>query len=300
MKDKLVGVGIVLVLVMILVLFASCSKSEDNSGVSSDFRAVRGLMSDDKLDEARKKMDEIAVEDPDSDALGKAYFELAGAYEKKQDTVKARDIYRIILRKYQNVDNISEVQDDLSRLNIEILFSPIVTDEDVLYEVEPGDTLSRIAKRFKTTVDLIKEANSLESDTIRANSRLKVSAAKYKILVDKSQNLLALLSGEDIFKVYRVSTGENNSTPAGQFRIINRIKDPVWYNQGAIVPSESPDNILGSRWLGISEPGYGIHGTIEPESVGQQTTKGCVRMFNSDVEELYKIVPVGTEVTIAD
>ncbi|NQT75298.1 MAG: L,D-transpeptidase family protein [Candidatus Omnitrophica bacterium] len=300
MKDKLVGVGIVLALVMVLTLFTSCSKSEDNGGASSDFRAVRGLISDDKLDEAREKIDEAAVEDPDSDAPGKAYFELAGAYEKKQDTVKARDIYRIILRKYQNVDNISKVQGNLSRLNIEILFSPIVTDEDVLYEVEPGDTLSGIAKRFKTTVDLIKEANSLESDTIRANSRLKVSAEKYKILVDKSQNLLTLLSGDDIFKVYRVSTGENNSTPVGQFRIINRIKDPVWYNQGAIVPSESPDNILGSRWLGISEPGYGIHGTVEPESVGQQATKGCVRMFNSDVEELCKIVPVGTEVTIAD
>jgi len=299
-KDKLIGVGIALALVMILTLFTSCSKSEDNSGVSSDFRAVRGLISDDKLDEAREKIDEAAVEDPDSDALGKAYFELAGAYEKKQDTVKARDIYRIILRKYQNVDNISEAQEGLSRLNMEILFSPIITDEDVLYEVEPGDTLSRIAKRFKTTVDLIKEANSLESDTIHANSGLKVSTAKYKILVDKSQNLLTLLSGDDIFKVYRVSTGENNSTPVGQFKITEKIKDPPWHKDGKVIPPEDPANILGSRWMGISEPGYGIHGTKEPESVGQQATKGCVRMFNSDVEELYKIIPVGTEVTIVD
>ena len=66
------------------------------------------------------------------------------------------------------------------------------------------------------------------------------------------------------------------------------------------MPAESPENILGSRWMGLSERGYGIHGTVDPKSVGQQVTAGCVRMLNSEVEELYTIVPAGTEVTIVD
>jgi lipoprotein-anchoring transpeptidase ErfK/SrfK len=66
------------------------------------------------------------------------------------------------------------------------------------------------------------------------------------------------------------------------------------------VPADSPKNILGSRWLGLSEKSYGIHGTTEPQSIGRQVTSGCVRMRNSDVEELYQIVPEGTEVVIID
>ncbi|MCX5714227.1 MAG: L,D-transpeptidase [Candidatus Omnitrophica bacterium] len=62
----------------------------------------------------------------------------------------------------------------------------------------------------------------------------------------------------------------------------------------------SADNLLGTRWLGIDLPGYGIHGTVDPSSLGKQVTQGCVRMANSDAEELYSIVPTGTEVTIVD
>ena len=86
----------------------------------------------------------------------------------------------------------------------------------------------------------------------------------------------------------------------GSFKIVNRIKNPPWYTKDRVIPSESPENILGSRWLGISKESYGIHGTIDPESVGQQSTDGCIRMINPDVEELFAVVPVGTEVTIVD
>lgn len=67
-----------------------------------------------------------------------------------------------------------------------------------------------------------------------------------------------------------------------------------------MVPFGDPKNILGSRWMGISHPGYGIHGTTEPGSIGKNVTAGCVRLKNEDVEELYSIVPEGTEVVIVD
>jgi len=52
--------------------------------------------------------------------------------------------------------------------------------------------------------------------------------------------------------------------------------------------------------MGIDFPGYGLHGTTDPKSLGKQVTQGCVRLSNSDVEELYTIVPIGTEVVIVD
>ncbi|MCM8781769.1 MAG: L,D-transpeptidase family protein [Candidatus Omnitrophica bacterium] len=160
--------------------------------------------------------------------------------------------------------------------------------------------MGKIAKRFGTTVELIIKANNLKSDLIKPGMKLKISTAKFSILVDKSQNTLTLKSNDEVFKIYPVSTGVDNSTPIGQFKIINKIIDPVWYKAGAVVLPGSPKNILGSRWLGLSLQGYGIHGTTEPESIGKQVTAGCVRMLNKDVEELYIIVPIGADVTIVD
>lgn len=290
-----VGIGLAGAGLVVLVIFGM-----KNLGNNVDVKPIEALIKDSKLDEAKSSIDEIAEKKPDAKALGKIYFELAGSYENKNDIVKARDLYQLILKKYQNVENISEVQDKMGKLNIAILFSKVVTDKDTLYVIEPGDTLINIAKKFKTTVDLIKMANSLKSENIKAREKLKISKAKYKILVDKSQNILTLLSDDDIIKVYRVSTGENNFTPVGNFKIVNKIIDPVWYTEKAMVPAESPDNVLGSRWMGFNLPGYGIHGTVSPEKIGQQATKGCVRLINAEIEELYKIVPIGTEVTIVD
>lgn len=290
-----VGIGVAGLGLAALAIFGMKNLSNN-----IDVKPIEALIKDNKLDEARVSIDQIAEKKPDAKAIGRIYFELASAYENKDDKLKARDIYQTIIKKYQNIENISDVQDKLGRLNVSILFSKIVTDKDVIYEIEPGDTLINIAKKFGTTVDLIKTANYLKSDTIQARARLKISKAKYKILVDKSQNILTLISDNDVIKVYRVSTGENNCTPVGSFKIVNKIMDPVWYTEKAIVPAESPDNVLGSRWMGFNLPGYGIHGTTSPEKIGQQATRGCVRMINAEVEELYKIIPVGTEVTIAD
>ncbi len=297
MNKILAAVGIVLAAGGLAVLIIFGMK---NFGNNADTKPIEALIKDAKLDEAKAGIDQIAEKKPDSKALGKIYFDLAGAYENKDDKLKARDIYQLILKKYQNAENISDVQDKLGRLNIAILFSKAITDKDALYEIQPGDTLINIAKKFGTTVDLIKSANSLKSDNIRARAKLKISKAKYKILMDKSQNILTLLSDNDVVKVYRVSTGENNCTPAGNFKIVNKIIDPVWYTEKAIVPAESPDNVLGSRWMGFNLPGYGIHGTVSPEKIGKQATKGCVRMINAEVEELYTIIPIGTEVAIVD
>ena len=119
-------------------------------------------------------------------------------------------------------------------------------------------------------------------------------------MVDKSQNQLLLTEDNQFFKVYTVATGLNNSTPVGTFKIINKIVNPVWYRQGAVVPPDSPENILGTRWMGWDKQGFGIHGSVDPTAMGHQVTAGCVRMTNSDVEELFTLVPTGTEVTIVD
>lgn len=227
-------------------------------------------------------------------------FEQAQNLEAHSDLVGARELYQRILYEYPNESGKLGLQDKIASLNMAILFSRTQTEDSHTYEVVPGDSLERIARKFKTTVGLIKRANNLDSDLIFPGMDLKIQDSSFSIIVDKSQNTLTMVSEGEVLKVYTVSTGKGNSTPVGKFKVVNKLVDPPWYSAKGVIPPDSPDNVLGTRWLGINQPGYGIHGTSDSSSIGYQCTEGCVRMYNEEVEELYSIVPIGTEVTIID
>lgn len=220
--------------------------------------------------------------------------------ESKGTLIDAREVYKKLVNDFSNSNEVMNWQKKVEEINLKLLFSPTVTSGSIMYEIKPGDSLTKIAKEFKTTVDLIRRSNNLNDTVIVPGKKIKVCNAPFNIFVDKSQNVLILKSNEEVIKTYLVSTGANNITPVGTFKIVNKLENPTWFKDGAVVPANSPENILGSRWLGFNLAGYGIHGTTDPQSLGRQVTQGCVRLANADVEELYTIVPVGTEVAIVD
>ncbi len=180
----------------------------------------------------------------------------------------------------------------------------VLSRQTIDYTVQPGDALIKIARRYNTTLELIKKLNDLQGDAIRVGQKLKIPPGKFDVLVSKAKNRMELrLDGKPV-KEYAVSTGKDNSTPVGDFIIVTRLENPTWYKTGAVIPPGSPENILGTRWLGISSKehpkGFGIHGTVEPDKIGQAVTAGCVRMRNEDVEELYALLPEGTAVKIVE
>lgn len=227
-------------------------------------------------------------------------LEEAAQSETNGDQVKVKEIYNQILTEYPDYDKIEEVQEKLSNLNVNLIFSNTPVPQAVIHTVVPGDSLGKLSKQYTTTKELIKRSNNLKSDVIRVGQKLRIWKESFSVHVSKSQNTLVLKSGNEVMKIYRVSTGANNSTPVGTFKIATKLANPVWFKPGGEpVPPESPDNQLGSRWMGFdTDPHYGIHGTIEPNLIGQQATAGCVRLVNVDVEELFDLLPVGTEVTI--
>lgn len=232
----------------------------------------------------------------------KTLLSLAKKCEKEGDYLKAREALRSFVRKFPDSKNIKEIKKDIEDLNVKILFSKSPTEDSFLYEIKSGDALAKIASKFNTTVELIKKANALKTNTIFPGRQLKINRAKFDIFVNKAENIL-ILKKEDgsIIKTYIVSTGKDLRTPTGVFTIEEKLISPPWYKKGeGIVDSTSPEYELGSRWMGLSEPEYGIHGTNDASTIGKHITKGCVRMRNEDVEELYAIIPSGTEVTIVE
>jgi len=228
-------------------------------------------------------------------------YQEARALLAEGDFAGARDRLELILEDSAlSGDERSEVEKELFSLNLQILFSKTETPTSLFHTVEKGDSLYKIARKYSTTIELLRRANGISGDVIYPGVKLKVEQGNFTVLVDKSDNTLDLFLEGKRIKRYRVATGENNKTPVGTFKVINKLKDPTWFHAGAVVPPDSPENILGTRWMGFDNPGYGIHGTTLPQSIGTQATAGCVRMWNREVEELYGILPVGTKVTVVD
>lgn len=220
--------------------------------------------------------------------------------EAKGNLGEAKLLYQKLVNDFPESTDVTDWQKKAEEINIKLLFSPVITPNSIAYQIKPGDTLNKIAREYKTTFELIKKSNNINDSLIIPRRSIKVWTAPFNILVDKSENILLLKVGEEIFKTYIVSTGKNNCTPVGTFKIINKLVNPTWFKAGAIVPPESAENVLGTRWMGFNLAGYGIHGTTEPKELGKQVTQGCVRLSNTDVEELYTIIPVGTEVTVIE
>ncbi len=230
----------------------------------------------------------------------KSSWQAAQAFLVEGKLIEAREIYKELRSQESNANQLKKLQEKIEEVNTKIIFSQAIGECSSEYIVKPRDALSKIAKRFNTTVGLIKKGNRLSSDIIRPKQRLKVNICPFSIAIDKSQNLLFLKRKNEVVRTYIVATGKDNGTPVGNFKITNKLEKPTWYRTGAVIPPDSPDNVLGSRWMGFDLKGYGIHGTTEPNHLGKQITLGCIRMHNQDVEELFDIVPVGTEVIIVD
>ena len=197
----------------------------------------------------------------------------------------------------------TRVYDILNPMLKKNVFSLRMTPLVERYNVQPGDNLTRIAKRHQTTADAITRLSGLKSEVIQPRSRLRILGGKVKIFVDKSDFLLwVTLDGRLLYQA-RVGLGRDNTTPVGEFSIEVRQKNPTWFRPGSdpIGPGD-PRNVLGSRWLGFRDTeqisGIGIHGTVDSDSIGRESSAGCIRMLKEDVELVFDLVPRSTTVVI--
>ena len=201
------------------------------------------------------------------------------------------------------------LEETLGRVTMDLIRTPRMMAEKDAYVVKSGDSVARIAAAHGTTVDLILESNLIaRPNLIKAGDRLRVLKAPITLTVSKTRHDLVMKLDGRFCKRYRVGTGKFGRTPTGIFTISEKVKDPPWSRpDGKLVPFGEKENILGTRWLSLkAEPpteevgGYGIHGTWDEATLGKAESSGCVRLKNSDVEELFTILPYGVRVVIEE
>lgn len=156
------------------------------------------------------------------------------------------------------------------------------------YVIRRGDTLRVIASSFGVTVNEILAINpGLNPRNLVTGQIICIPLAPspIEIIVNISAKRLTVYRNGALFREYIVATGkEETPTPVGVFEVVNKEIDP--------------GGPYGTRWLGLSIKGYGIHGTNNPSSIGTAASNGCIRMYNEDIESLFDITAVGTPVRI--
>lgn len=203
---------------------------------------------------------------------------------------------------YQGINTLAE----------QLLFSPRIVPGDTVsqsYLVKKGDSLARIAKRENLNVDwrFVQRINAMSSErALRPDMRLKLVYGPFHAEVVKADFRFNIYSGQGADRVMVASLpcglGENDGTPVGTFKVRAGSKNinPEWRNPrtGEYFGANDPKNPIGERWIGImgATPetarftGFGIHGTVDPTSIGRNASMGCVRLGDAEVQVAYELI----------
>ena len=229
------------------------------------------------------------------DKLNKVLLEMELSYEE-QKIVKAR----------------------LQELSETWLFSRDQFKDDILtgsYMVKSGDLLSEIGKQHKVPYDFLMTINGIDRpELLRAGRKIKIVNGPFRAEIHLSTFTLDIFLQEQYVKSYKIAIGKpGDETPTGKWcvRKGDKLIRPQWTDDETkkVYPPNDPENPIGDRWIGImgldantkSKGGYALHGTIEPESIGTRASRGCVRLNNEDVVEVFDMLtPVHSIVEIFD
>ena len=166
------------------------------------------------------------------------------------------------------------------------------------YTVQSGDLLQRIAPRYRINWEYLAGLNNVDPRRVRVGQRLKVIKGPFSAFVDLSDFTLTIHCHGFFVKQFPIGIGKDGATPTGRFSVLDRVPNPQYTDpDGRVMAGDDPNNPLGDYWLDLGDS-YGIHGTIEPDSIGKAASRGCVRMHNKDVAQVYNFLVRGSEVAI--
>lgn len=209
----------------------------------------------------------------------------------------------------------ARVRTEMARINESLIFGDRLVPGDPMveiYTIKSGDNLIRVGKLYKITSDVIAHVNGLTNkNRIWAGQKLKVVKGPFHAVVDKSDFRLDMYlddpsgaGGRMYVRSFNVGVGEGDSTPEGLWRVrgggVGKLVNPSWKNPrtDAFYGRDDPANPIGEFWIGLEGiddqtrglPGYGIHGTVEPDSIGREASMGCVRLLPDDIAFVYAIL----------
>lgn len=253
---------------------------------------------------------------PQRESLIASIVSQGDALLSARQPVEARLVYNRALHDPRaGLSDADALRRKLTELNATLVFSPTVVPGDPLvetYALQSGDRLASVVGSRQLGIDwrFIQRVNMISDPSrLRQGQKVKLVRGPFHAVVTKSAYRMDVYAsakdpdGNNLYiRSFPVGLGENNSTPLGRFvvRPTGKLIDPHWVNPrtGERFAKDDPKNPIGERWIGLDGAdqntevlaGYGIHGTIEPQSIGTDASMGCIRMLPGDVEIVYEML----------
>lgn len=249
-----------------------------------------------------KPLDDAAVTAPvppatPTSAAGSKLMDIAAIDQLIEDERDVQALQELTKWYWKTPAKREELRPRLEELSQRIYFSqqPHYFEPHVIAN---NEQLRTIAREYDLTWEYLARLNRTDPRRIRPGQKLKVVPGPFHVLVNIRAHELIVHNNGCYVKRYTIGAGKDRSTPVGVFPVKNKLVNPTYYPpEGGIVKADDPANPLGTRWIDIGDS-FGIHGTNEPDTVGKDLSRGCVRMRNEDVAEVYDFLVIGSEVRI--
>lgn len=168
------------------------------------------------------------------------------------------------------------------------------------HEVQPGETLEQIAGLYEVPWELLANINGIrDPQRLRTGEQLKVIRGPFNAVVELDKFRLTLFVQGRYAGRFEVGIGKEWSTPEGEFEILNKVPNPAYYGKDAVIDQNDPNNPLGEYCLDLGDNGVRdhllIHGTNDPGSIGRAESRGCIRLGDRDIKDVYQILTAKTD-----
>jgi len=270
-------------------------------------RAVADTAINSRQERPRRVVNAVAHQDPaessndaapPSDAASETVSEQLAAAEAKLAAGEVLQAHREFSKLYWNHKELRpQLQEKIDATARSIFFEsqPHFIEP---YVIQSGDRMEVVAKNYQLSWEYLARLNRTEPRRIQIGQKLKVLKGPFAAVVElHAFELIVHLQGYYV-KRYHVCTGKDNSSPIGKFAVLNKVVNPPYTGpDGKVIAADDPSNPLGERWIDLGDS-YGIHGTIDPDSIGKAESRGCIRLRDQDVIEVYNFLVKGSEVVI--
>jgi LysM repeat protein len=228
-------------------------------------------------------------------------FQAAAQLRQEGKLAEARDALVAFIQKYPAGLHVEEAKDLLGEVNVDILLSRYSSPEKTEYVVRSGDVLAKIARKLKTTPEMIMRMNNMSGTMLHIGEHLLISHPDFSVLIQRKANLVVLLNRGAFFKQYHVR--EAKLPPKQPSKITGRVAETMAWKGGKRVGLGSKEYSSSTRWIRIAgAPAYTLYSM--PDSAHPQVEQPPppvgLGLAASDVEELTTLVNTQTAVTISD
>jgi len=225
-------------------------------------------------------------------------YEAAAKLRQEGKIPEARAALAAFVQKFPTSPHADEAKDLLGELNISIFLSRTPSPEKEEYIVKPGDVINKVARKTKTTPELIMRMNNMSGIMLHIGEHLLISHPDFAIVVQRKQNLLTLLNHGGFFKQYHI---KELKVPAKAAKVQTKVNQVMAWRDGKQVGFGTKEFIGSTRWIRLASQSYTIYSVPDAaHQVVQPAPPQGIGLAAADVEELGSLVNNKTQVTITD